>query len=242
MTTRTANPEDQQHGRPPATSRRRRRRGIGVGVASIALVVGGYGAGSAQAAPSSQDTQWMVAAHQSNLAEISAGNSSQSRAATAEVRRLGAMFVQMHTDMDTELSAAAAQLGVQLPATPSPAQQQALAAVEANSGSAYDAAWLTQQRAGHQQALDATKTETSAGSDPTVVALATAAVPVIQSHLDEVVAALADAGAPTRVETGSGGQAARQARSWAVPITLAVLGVAMIGLAGSLAWPRRRRS
>src|SRR4051794_13200305 len=124
----SAAPAHPQAGRLAARHRRRR---LCVGIASIALVVGGAGVGSVHAAPSSQDIQWLVAAHQSNLAEIAAGTSAQSRATTDEVRRLGAMFVTMHTQLDTDLTAAAAQLGVQLPTTPNSAQQQTLAAVEA---------------------------------------------------------------------------------------------------------------
>jgi putative membrane protein len=121
-------------------------------------------AGSAAAAPSTQDTAWMVAAHQSNLAEIAAGNAAVAQGTSAGVKRLGAMFVEMHTKLDADLTSAASTLNVQLPTSPSAAQQQQLAAVTAKSGADFDTAWLAQQTAAHQDTLQATKTETATGT------------------------------------------------------------------------------
>src|SRR5690349_1051457 len=151
----------------PTTNNHRRGRRIklllALAAAALPFATGG---GHAVAAPSAQDTQWMVAAHQSNLAEIAAGNSAQSHATLGAVKQLGAMFAQMHSQMDAQLTAAAATLGVALPSAPTPEQQQQLAAVEANSGTAYDTAWIAQQTAAHQQTLAATRTEIASGSDP----------------------------------------------------------------------------
>ena len=59
----------------------------------------------------------MKAAHQSNLAEIAAGEAAQQSATTDDVTSLGAMFIQMHTQLDDSLKAAAQQLDVELPET-----------------------------------------------------------------------------------------------------------------------------
>jgi hypothetical protein len=91
-------------------------------------------AAPAQAAPSNQDASWVQTAHQSNLVEIAAGNAAQQAATTPEVKQLGAMFVQMHTELDTALTQAAQQLGVQLPGAPTAEQQAQLAAVQKNTG------------------------------------------------------------------------------------------------------------
>ena len=141
-------------------------------------------AAPALAAPSEQDTAWMQAAHQSNLAEIAAGNAAQQQATTQDVKDLGAMFVQMHTELDTQLTQAAQQLGVQLPAAPSPEQQQQLAAVQANQGQAFDTAWIAQQIGSHSTTLAATQKELSSGSDETVLNLARTSTPVVEQHLD----------------------------------------------------------
>src|SRR4051812_24582853 len=174
----------------------------GLVMASAAMTLS-LSAGVVTAAPSDQDTTWMVAAHQSNLTEIAAGNAAAAQATTDKVRQLGEMFVTMHTQLDADLTAAADQLGVTLPDSPTPAQQQTLATVQAQQGVAFDSAWLASQVSGHRATLEATHTEQQGGSDGAVLALANAAEPVIAQHLEQVTAAsggsteLAATGFPT---------------------------------------------
>jgi putative membrane protein len=193
--------------------------------------MGVFGAGTAYAAPSSQDRAWIVAAHQSNLAEIAAGTAAQQQARSQSVKDLGAMFVQMHTTLDADLKKAAGQLGVALPGAPTPAQQSSLAAVKAKSGSAFDTAWVAQQIAGHRNTLAATQKELASGSDATVLALAKASTPVVQSHLNALLK-LSGATTPSVVPAGSGGQAAlvAQPTDAVVPTTP----VAALAAAGAL--------
>ena len=61
--------------------------------------------------PSEQNTAWMGAAHQSNLAGIAAGRAAQDWAATDEVRALGAKTTEMHRSLNADLTAAAEALG-----------------------------------------------------------------------------------------------------------------------------------
>ena len=195
-------------------------------------------AAPALAAPSEQDTAWMQAAHQSNLAEIAAGNAAQQQATTQEVKDLGAMFIQMHTELDASLTQAAQQLGVQLPAEPSPEQKQQLAAVQAKQGQAFDTAWIAQQIGSHSTTLAATQKELASGSDETVLALARTSTPVVEQHLVELRTVAGKYGVPTSVPGGTGGQVAdggMQSLGWG----LAGLGAVAIG-AGAYGLVRRR--
>ncbi|MCU1604094.1 MAG: hypothetical protein JWP46_559 [Modestobacter sp.] len=195
-------------------------------------------AAPALAAPSNQDTTWMQAAHQGNLAEIAAGNAAQKSAASDKVRQLGAMFVQMHTQLDASLTQAAQQLGVQLPGQPSAEQQQQLAAVQQKTGQAFDAAWISQQIAAHATTLAATQRELQSGSDTAVLGLARTATPVVQQHLTELRDAARQAGLPASVPAGTGGQAADDGVStlgWALVATGALAVVA-----GTVGLGRRR--
>ncbi|MGC5075808.1 DUF4142 domain-containing protein [Agrococcus sp. DT81.2] len=183
---------------------RRASLGAGALLAAFFLVVP-----AASAQVSDQDTTWMQAAHQSNLAEIAAGTSAQERGASDAVREMGAQLVTDHQTLDANLTAAATELGVELPAEPTPEQQAALQQVEANTGEAYDTAWIASQIDGHRASLAATDQEIASGSDAAVIALAQAARPVIQGHLDHLMQM--DAGAPGSVPTGltpDGSQAA----------------------------------
>jgi putative membrane protein len=207
-------------------------------VPAAALGVLAVGAAPALAAPSSQDTTWMAAAHQSNLAEIAAGNAAQQSATSPQVKQLGAMFVQMHTQLDQQLTQAAQQLGTQLPSAPTAAQQQQLAAVQQKSGSAFDTAWVSQQIGSHTTTLAATQRELSAGSDATVLGLARAATPVVQQHLTQLRTTAGQLGIPSSVPGGTGGQVAD---SSAVAIGWALAGTgALVVLAGGLLMRRRR--
>ena len=92
--------------------------------AALALVVPLAAPGAAQ--PSEQDTDWMVAAHQSNLAEFAPGNAALEQASTHQERDLGQMFVDTHPQVDADLTATAGDLGIHLPDAPTPEQEQQL--------------------------------------------------------------------------------------------------------------------
>jgi putative membrane protein len=206
--------------------------------AAFGVVV--LGASPAAAAPSDQDTTWMKAAHQSNLAEIAAGEAAQQSATTDDVKSLGAMFIQMHTQLDDSLKAAAQQLDVELPDGPTAQQEEQLAAVKAKSGQEFDTAWIAQQIGSHSTTKAATQKELQAGSDEQVLELARTATPVVQQHLDELRSAAQKYGVPSSVPGGTGGQAADGgpgAAGWGV----AGAGVLVIG-AGAALLVRRRNS
>ncbi|WP_051274360.1 DUF4142 domain-containing protein [Cellulomonas sp. URHD0024] len=211
------------------------RRTALAGVVAVAALV--LAAPTAQAAPSAQDQSWMVFAHQGNLAEIAAGQAAVAQGASDTVRRLGQMLIDDHTTLDANLTAAATQLGVTLPGSPTPEQQAELASVKAKTGAAFDTAWITSQITAHRATLAAGATELASGSDPTVKNLASAAAPVVQHHLDELLAAAPAYGVPSSVSAGSGGQAARSFS--AVGTALLVAGALALLLAGGTLLRRR---
>jgi putative membrane protein len=95
----------------------------------------------AQAAPSQQDTAFLQAAHQSNLAEIAGGTLAQQKGQSQQVKDLGARFVTDHTNLDNSLKQAAQALGVTLPDAPDADQQAVAARYQATSGTAFDTLW-----------------------------------------------------------------------------------------------------
>ena len=212
------------------------RRTAAVAALGLGLMAGGVT--TASAAPSSQDTTWMAAAHQSNLTEIAAGTSAQAKATSQQVKDLGAMFVQMHTALDADLTAGAKALNVTLPDAPSPAQRATLASVDATSGAAFASAWTTAQLAGHRAALAATQQEISVGSDASALKLANASLPVIQQHLTSLQGL---GGTPGSVQAGSGGQAAQTMAPWSWGLG-GVGAVLLLAAAGTAALKRRRQA
>jgi putative membrane protein len=215
-----------------------RRLPLLAGAAALACAYLGLTTGVAAAAPSDQDRAFLVAAHQSNLTEIQAGKAALQKSSNDVVRRHGQLFIRDHTRLDADLRAVAQDLNVSLPSRPSAAQRATLATVSAQSGAAFDAAWLRSQLAGHRQARADGQRELAQGSDAQVKKLAQAAAPVIQMHLDMLEEAT---GSASGVAAGNGGQAAtRPAGRTALGTTLLGLGGAFV--AGAVALGRRRRT
>ena len=100
---------------------------------------------AALAAPSDQDTTYMKAAHQSNLAEIAGGKIAQQKGESQQVKDLGERFVTDHTKLDQALRQTAEDLGVDLPGAPNAAQQALAKRYQAASGDDFDALFVATQ-------------------------------------------------------------------------------------------------
>jgi predicted outer membrane protein len=171
-----------------------------------ALVVVGLAPAAAQAAaqPSTQDTQYLQALHQVNLFEITTGNLAQQKGQNQQVKDLGAQFVTDHTQLDQTVQETARQLNVQLPDSPTDDQQKVIDNLNGLSDAEFDKAWVTAELTGHVQAIQATQTEISQGSEQSVVQLAQNALPVLQAHYDALVALAQTLGVPVPQASASG--------------------------------------
>ncbi|WP_406042482.1 DUF4142 domain-containing protein [Micromonospora sp. NBC_00898] len=177
-----------------------------LGLLAALVVVGLAPAAAAQAAaqPSTQDTQYLQALHQVNLAEIVTGNLAQQKGQNQQVKDLGKQFVTDHTQLDQTVQSTAQQLNVKLPSEPTADQQKVVDKLNNLSGAAFDKAWVTAELAGHVQAIQATQTEISQGSEQSVVQLAQDALPVLQAHYDALVALAQTLGVPVPQTSASG--------------------------------------
>lgn len=181
-----------------------------LGLLATLVVVGLAPAAAAQAAaqpsaqPSTQDTQYLQALHQVNLAEIVTGNLAQQKGQNTQVKDLGKQFVTDHTQLDQTVQSTAQQLNVQLPKSPTADQQKVVDKLNNLSGADFDKAWVTAELAGHVQAIQATQTEISQGSEQSVVTLAQDALPVLQAHLDALTSLAQTLGVPVPQASASG--------------------------------------
>ncbi|KWV29783.1 DUF4142 domain-containing protein [Micromonospora rifamycinica] len=177
-----------------------------LGLLATLAVVGLAPAAAAEAAaqPSAQDTQYLQAVHQVNLAEIVTGNLAQKKGQNEQVKQLGQQFVTDHTQLDQTVQSTAQQLNVSLPSAPTADQQKVIDKLNGLNGAAFDKAWVTAELAGHVQAIQATQTEISQGSEQSVVQLAQDALPVLQAHYDALVALAQELGIPVPQTSASG--------------------------------------
>ncbi|GAA3351994.1 hypothetical protein GCM10020358_84160 [Amorphoplanes nipponensis] len=209
-----------------------RRAAAVAGVATVLLLP----ATAATAAPSDQDTAFLRAAHQSNLAEIATGRLAQQQAGSDRVKELGARWVADHTKLDTALRDTAGTLGVDLPDAPN-AEQRALARrYQAASGAAFDKLWVPTQMDAHMKAMQLGEKELAQGGDAQAKKVAQDAAPVVAAHHDLLDDAARELGVPARIDTGTGGQAARSS----VPSALGFGALGLLLLGAALVLLRRR--
>jgi putative membrane protein len=194
---------------------------------------------AASAAPSAQDTTYLRAAHQSNLAEIAGGTIARQKAESQQVKDLGARFVADHTKLDSALKQTASALGVTLPSAPN-AEQRALAArYDAASAEQFDALFIATQMDAHMKAMRLGETEIADGSDARAKKAAQSAAPVVASHHSALEAAARDLGVPDTINTGTGGQAAADTTG---PLAITLIVTGLLLTAGALLLFRRRRA
>ncbi|WP_170246871.1 DUF4142 domain-containing protein [Nonomuraea zeae] len=133
--------------------------------------------------PSEQDKNWLRTIHQGNLAEVQEGRLAQGKGTTKEVKSIGKMLVDDHTALDTKVTKAATQLGVQLPTSPTAEQRAEMVRLQDATGKDFDLDFVAGMIKAHTAALAATKKEISGGASPAVVALAKSTAPKLQEHL-----------------------------------------------------------
>jgi putative membrane protein len=129
---------------------------------------------------------YVAMAGASDLYEIQSSQLALTKAQRPEVRQFAQMLVTHHTQTTQQVTAAAAAAGL----TPPPPQlmpmhAQMIAALEAASAASFDSTYLSQQILAHEQALALHGNYARNGNAPALKAAAAAAVPIVQSHLDQ---------------------------------------------------------
>ncbi|MFK3982031.1 DUF4142 domain-containing protein [Micromonospora sp. NPDC050397] len=176
-----------------------KRLGIGAGLAMLGLALVGLAPATAAhgaAAPSQQDSQYLQAIHQANLAEIATGNLARQNGTNKQVQDLGSQFVMDHAQLDKQVQSTASSTGVTLPDSPTPDQQAVLSQLQGTSGAAFDTQWISAELTAHLKNIQATQTELAQGSDPAVKKVAQAALPKLQMHFDELLQLARKLGVP----------------------------------------------
>jgi predicted outer membrane protein len=165
-----------------------------LGVAPLGLASATAARGAA--APSQQDTRYLQAIHQANLAEISAGNLTRQNGTNKQVQDLGAKFVKDHEELDKAAQSTASSAKATLPDSPNADQQAVLSQLQGVSGAAFDAQWISAELTAHQRNIQLTQTELGQGSDPAIKKVAQSALPTLQAHFDALLSLAKMLGVP----------------------------------------------
>lgn len=131
---------------------------------------------------SGQDSDFLKAAHQVNLAEIATGRIAWGKTADPRVKKLAGTLMVDHIRMDSDLYQVARRLRVVLPDAPDSEQQALANRYQAAGADTFDEYYISTQLAGHRAALKMVTEQAEQGDDPAVKRLAAKAAPIITRH------------------------------------------------------------
>lgn len=132
----------------------------------------------------SQRGAYVEMAAASDLFEIQSSQLAVQRATRPEVKEFARMLIQHHQQTTAQLTAAATAAGT--PPTPDlmPMQAQMMSELRNASGGDFDGVYMRQQVPAHEMALALHSNYASSGDTEALRAVASAAVPIVQQHLD----------------------------------------------------------
>ncbi|WP_433796993.1 DUF4142 domain-containing protein [Actinoplanes sp. CA-252034] len=140
------------------------------------------GPATAAVDPSTQDTAFLQAANEINLAGIAQGRIAWTKTKNAEVKEIAGRFMVDHIRLNAEVTEAARKLKIKLSISPN-AEQLALAErYQAASAGSFDALYLSTQLELQQEAKRITDTQVAKGSDVSIKQVAAAASPILAGH------------------------------------------------------------
>ena len=138
----------------------------------------------ALAGSDSPDHTFYQKAAAGGMAEVEAGKLAQDKASSDAVKKFGAMMVKDHTAANDKLKSIAADKGIILPTTLDPKHQAMKQQLQAQSGPAFDHAYVQGQIRDHQDTIALMEKEAASGKDPQAKAFATQTLPTVKAHLD----------------------------------------------------------
>ncbi len=120
-----------------------------------------------------------------DLYETQSSNLALTKSQNAQVRQFAQTMITDHAKTTATLMTQARAAGL-TPPTPTltPMQRDDIARLRGLSGAAFDREYLSQQGMSHRMALSLNQTYAAGGDTPALRTAATAAVPIIQSHID----------------------------------------------------------
>ena len=134
------------------------------------------------------DAQFLVDATGINLEEIQLGKLAQQKGSIADVKELGKMMEEAHTQSLKEVTALAKTKQVTIPDSPTAKAQEAYATLNAKSGTDFDKAYCDRLVEGHKKAIAIFEKETADSRDGEIKEWSTAMLPDLRKHLDHVFA------------------------------------------------------
>jgi putative membrane protein len=153
-------------------------------VCCLALAVSAFGQkkGSEKAGG---DQQFVDTAAQTDMVEANLGQLAATNADSQQVKDFAQTLVTDHTSDYAQLKTAAQQSSLNVPTSIDSAHNKAMIdPFQKLKGAAFDKKYVQEMIAGHEKAITMYKKESTEAKDPAIKSYATAALPVLQKHLD----------------------------------------------------------
>jgi putative membrane protein len=143
-------------------------------------------AGTSAAANPTDRAGYVAAAGSSDLYEIQSSQLALTRSQRDDVRQFAQMLVTHHTQTTAALTAAATASGMTPPPpTLMPMHRGMMEELQNAPEAGFDRVYLRQQVPAHEMALALHQNYAARGDTPALRTAATAAVPIVQQHLDQ---------------------------------------------------------
>lgn len=142
------------------------------------------------------DRNFLMRAHQIDIAQLAAAQMAKTQSADASVKTLAATMSTDHASNRSKVEALAKINGVTLKPQPDAQHAAALATLEATPAADFDRAYLANQVSGHRAAIALYEQASEDSGDAEVKALADRRLPTLRNHLtasDRAHAALSSA-------------------------------------------------
>ncbi len=146
------------------------------------------------AAARSPDESFYREAIESGLAEVEQGLLARDKGQSPAVKAFGSMIVRDHSAAVAKLRAIASAKGIELPDSPNVAQAASIEMLKRLSGETFDRIFIRTLVRDHEVDMAAFKEEARSGLDPDARGFATATLPTLQTHIEQIRAIASAAG------------------------------------------------
>jgi len=130
------------------------------------------------------DSEFLVAAAETDLMEIELGKLALSKSSNPAVKAFATTLVADHTKSATEMKPFADKLNVTLPATITEKGKEKYNSLNEKTGKDFDQKFADLMVEGHEDAVDKMEKAAENANDPEVMAWAANMVPTLKGHLE----------------------------------------------------------
>lgn len=134
---------------------------------------------------SAGDTTFAMKAAQGGMAEVKLGQLAVDKASNPDVKAFGQRMVDDHTKLNDQMKQIASEENMTLPTDIDAKDQATYDRLSKMSGAAFDKAYMKDMVKDHEMDIKEFQKEANSGKDPKVKNLASTALPILQSHLQQ---------------------------------------------------------